>query len=459
MRLTWYLGTCQPRDLLPYFANLFKIYGPVVHVNLAGHSYVLLNDPEDIQILLSSYQHIQKGTDYVMLKPWLNDGLLLSTGAKWQSRRKLLTNTFHFKTINLYIPFIYKHSLKLVDKLLVVSETGKKINLMEYVTLCSLDIICETIMGVNINAQEGKSIEYVTSIKSACRSVIERIFKFWLWNNLLFAISQCGRTFYKSINVLHAYTDNVIKIKKEQKIIEDHEVLADSKHEKKIKKSFLDILLNILEDHQEHMSDEDIREEVNTFLFEGHDTSSIAMTMTLILLGIYQDIQDRVRDELFSIFGDSDREVNMEDLNAMKYLDAVIKESLRLYPSVPAFTRQLQTTLNLKNYSIPPLTTLTIYPYILHRNEDIYSEPEEFIPERFLDEANQSKFVFGYLPFSAGARNCIGQKFAMHQMKTVISTILRNMKIETLGSREDIQISMQIVLRIESLPYVKFHKI
>lgn len=63
----------------------------------------------------------------------------------------------------------------------------------------------------------------------------------------------------------------------------------------------------------------------------------------------------------------------------------------------------------LENYSIPPLTTITVYPYILHRTESIYPDPEEFIPERFLDESNKSKFLFGYLPFSAGARNCIGK--------------------------------------------------
>jgi cytochrome P450 len=62
----------------------------------------------------------------------------------------------------------------------------------------------------------------------------------------------------------------------------------------------------------------------------------------------------------------------------------------------------------IENYSIPPMTTVVIFPYILHRNENIYSKPEDFIPERFLDEENKSKFLFGYIPFSAGARNCIG---------------------------------------------------
>ncbi|XP_022170397.1 cytochrome P450 4C1-like [Myzus persicae] len=461
MLLSTKLAMMQPKDILPFLTDMIRNNGPVVHFNLSGRSYVFLNDPDDLKILLSNTQNIKKGPEYKMLKPWLNEGLLLSSGQKWHSRRKLLTNTFHFKTLGMYNPSINKHSRILVDKLLDASAKGdEKISIADYVTLCSLDIICETIMGTEMNSQEGESVQYVHSIKCACRSVIERIFKFWLWNGLVYKMSGSGQRFFKSIKVLHEFTDNVIKSKRASlNTSEIEKVQPDSKLEKTQKKSFLDLLLSVLNNTQEQMNDRDIREEVDTFLFEGHDTSSISMTMTLVLLGIYPDIQDQARDEVRSIFGDSDRDATMEDLNAMKYLEAVIKESLRLYPSVPGITRELQTPLQLKNYIIPPMTTIAVYPFILHRNEDIYPNAEEFIPERFLDEENKAKFQFGYLPFSAGARNCIGQKYAMNQMKIVVSTILRNAKFESLGRKEDIQISTQLVLRIESLPKMKFFKL
>ncbi|KAF0759085.1 cytochrome P450 4V2-like [Aphis craccivora] len=443
----------HPKDLLPFFKEIFQNNGPVVHANITGRSYVLLNDPDDIKILLSSTSYINKGPEYEMLKPWLNDGLLLSKGLKWQNRRKLLTNTFHFKTLDMYNPAVNKHAKVFAKNLLDACVDNKEISISEYVTLCSLDIICETIMGTEMNAQKGKSVQYVHSIKSACRSVIDRIFKFWLWNDLIYRISNSGRTFFTSIKVLHEFTDNVIKRK--QSLLKNsgnQKVQPEIKLEKNRPKSFLDLLLDVLNENPDQMTIRDIREEVDTFLFEGHDTSSIAMTMTILLLGLHQDIQDHAREELYSIFGDSDRDATMEDLNAMRYLDAVIKETLRLYPSVPSFTRELNTTLQLKKYTIPPMTTMAIFPYILHRNENIYPKPEEFIPERFLDEENKSKFLFGYIPFSAGARNCIGQKYAMNQMKTVISTVLRNAKIVSSGCKEDIKISMQLLIRIESLP-------
>ncbi|XP_025410330.1 cytochrome P450 4C1-like isoform X2 [Sipha flava] len=441
--------------------EVLKQNGSAVHLNLVGRSYVIINDPEDIKIVLSSSQYNYKGNEYNMMRPWLNDGLLLSSGSKWHNRRKLLSHTFHLKTLEMYNISFNKHSRILAKKISEASANNEEISITEYITLCSLDMICETIMGVEMNAQEGKSMQYVRSIKGACRAVIDRVFKFWLWNDTIYKFTGSGRSFYKSIRVLHDFTENVIKNK--QTLLNNTDgqnMLSEIKpHGKKQTKSFLDLLLNVLKENPNQMTDSGIREEVDTFLFEGHDTSSLAITMAIVLLGIHQDIQDRAREEVLEIIGDSDRDVTMEDLNSMKYLEAIIKETLRLYPSVPVFTRQLETTLNIKNYIIPPKTTIVIYPYILHRTEEIYPNPEEFIPERFLNEDNKSKFLFGYLPFSAGPRNCVGQKFAMHQMKILISTILRKLKIETLGKKEDILISAQVITRIESLPKIKFYKI
>ncbi|VVC41084.1 Hypothetical protein CINCED_3A021256 [Cinara cedri] len=449
LKFVWSFASKKPKDLLPYYMELIKANGPVIHFYITGRSYVLLSDPEDLKILLSSTSHIKKGCEYDLLKPWLSEGLLTSSGSKWQNRRKLLTKAFHLKSLDLYNSPINKHSRLLVNNLLRASGNNNNgISIEEFVTFCSLDMIC---------AQEGESEEYVHSIK---QSVIDRIFKFWLWNDLMFKISGCGRRFFKSIRVLHNYTDNVIKNKRTLLYnSKNQNVQHESVNEKTPKKSFLDLLLDVLEENPDQMTNKDIREEVDTFLFEGHDTSSISMTMTIILLGLHQNVQNKARDELFEIFGDSDRDVTIEDLTAMKYLDAVIKESLRLYPSVPAISRELQTTLELKNCIIPPKTTISVIPYIIHRNENLYPNPEEFIPDRFLDEENKNKFLFGYLPFSAGPRNCIGQKYAMNQMKTVISTILRKSKIETLGRREDVQIRMELILRLDSSTKVKFHEI
>ncbi|XP_050428052.1 cytochrome P450 4C1-like isoform X2 [Adelges cooleyi] len=449
-----HVASLRPQVILPYFSSVLKRVGPLVHFKVMLRDYIIINDPDDIKILLCSTQHITKGPDYKMLEPWLNKGLLTSTDEKWHTRRKLLTNTFHFKILETYIPALNKHAYALVQNLAKASKNDEVItDIDSHVTLCALDIVCETIMGVNLRSQEGQSIDYVNAIKTVSNIVIKRIFTFWLWSETIFNVSTSGRDFYKSLKVLHTFTENVIQEKK-QKLNFAENQNAWTNERKRIY-SFLDLLIGISKENPSMMTDLDIREEVDTFLFEGHDTSSIAMTMALIHIGMNQNIQDDIREELHGIFGDSDRDATMEDLKAMPILERVIKETMRLYPSVTGITRKLNQPLSLKNHIIPPETILVVVPHLLHREESMYPNPEMFNPDRFLPEQCINRHPYGYIPFSAGPRNCIGQKFAMYQMKTVISTVVRYMKLETLGTQKDIIVSTQLVLRADSLPSLK----
>ncbi|VVC32803.1 Hypothetical protein CINCED_3A011220 [Cinara cedri] len=450
LKLGFRHATLNPKDVLPYFAKVLKQYGPMVYMNVLGRSYVLLNDPDDIKALLSSSQHINKGPEYGMLKPWLNKGLLTSGNQKWHSRRKLLTYTFHFKILETYIPTFNKHAKLLTKELGKMVSSGQRVSLYSYMTLCALDIISETIMGTELRSQEGRSMEYVKAIYRVTDVMIKRIFKFWLWNNYIFRLSQSGRDFKKSLKILHTFTENVIREKRYK---------LETVNSLTTEEISIDLLIGLSKQNPEIMTDLDIREEVDTFLFEGHDTSSTAMTLALILLGLHQDVQNSVREELYSIFGDSDRDATMEDLKSMTYLERVIKETLRLYPSVPGVTRTLRQCLNIREYKIPSQTVIGVIPYLLHREDKLYPNPLTFNPDRFLPENSCNRHPYAYIPFSAGPRNCIGQKYAMHQMKTVISTVIRQMQIETLGSQDDIIIGAQLILRPESLPDIKIIKI
>ncbi|XP_050053918.1 cytochrome P450 4C1 isoform X1 [Aphis gossypii] len=450
------LANFGPRDILPYFDSVIKKYGSIIHLKIIARHYVIINDPDDIKVLLSSVQHITKGPDYEMLEPWLNKGLLTSTDQKWHSRRKLLTNTFHFKILETYVPSLNNHSRSLVKNLINASDNGKSIaDIDSHVTLCALDIVCETIMGVNLRTQEGKSTDYVKAIKNVSHILIKRIFTFWYWSEIIFNLSNIGREFRKSLKLLHNFTENVIK--ERRKILEEtaEQKKTDGKAGKKQIYSFLDLLVGVSKENPGTMTDKDIREEVDTFLFEGHDTSSIAITMAIIHLGLDQNIQNLVRDELYEIFGDSDRDATMEDLKAMTNLERVIKETMRLYPSVTGITRTLKEPLHLEKYTIPSKSVMVVVPHLLHRDENIYPNPEKFDPDRFLPEQCNGRHPYAYIPFSAGPRNCIGQKFAMYQMKTVLSTILRYTIVETLGTQQSIVISTQLIMRADYLPSVK----
>ncbi|RXG57808.1 cytochrome P450 4V2 [Armadillidium vulgare] len=213
--------------------------------------------------------------------------------------------------------------------------------------------------------------------------------------------------------------------------------------------SFLDLLLEYSEDH-EILSDEDIREEVDTFMFEGHDTTAASVNWTLYLLGQHPEIQDKAYEEIESIFGSSDRDATSSDIREMKYLECCIKESLRLFPSVPAFGRELNEDVIIDGYTVPKGTSTMIFVYQLHRDPEVFPDPNTYKPERFFPENYANRSPYAYIPFSAGPRNCIGQKFALMEEKVILSTFLRKYRVESILKMEELNVAPEVILRNET---------
>jgi cytochrome P450 len=177
--------------------------------------------------------------------------------------------------------------------------------------------------------------------------------------------------------------------------------------------------------------DKDIQEEVDTFMFEGHDTLASGAVFSLYMLGCHPEVQSKVQHEIDSVLGngDSDREVTMEDINQLTYTDCFIKETLRLYPPLPWFGRVTSEPCTIGGCDIPTGSIVTVMVSKLHRDPEFFPDPEKFDPERWLDDKMSSRHPFCYLPFSAGIRNCIGQRFALLELKTILCHILRQYNI------------------------------
>lgn len=204
---------------------------------------------------------------------------------------------------------------------------GKSFNIFPFVTHCALDIICETAMGKSINAQENSDTEYVRAVYRSSDIVFQRQTKPWLWSDRLFNYSPLGREFNKCLKILHGFTNEVIQErKKELRNVHSHEEEDDVGRKKRM--AFLDLLIKESKGGTV-LSDEDIREEVDTFMFEGHDTTATNMTFTLFLLAAHADVQKKCQEEQDEIFMGSDRPATSADLVNMKYLESCLKESLR----------------------------------------------------------------------------------------------------------------------------------
>ncbi|ETE58963.1 Cytochrome protein, partial [Ophiophagus hannah] len=392
---------------------------PLLKLWIGPFPHMLLYHQDTIEVVLRNSTFIEKSYLYQFLQPWLGTGLLTSTGKKWHSRRKMLTPTFHFTILVDFLEVMIEQANILVQNLEQHLDKDP-FNCSLYIVLCTLDIICETAMGKNIAAQKNKNSDYVKAVQSMSDLIHHRQKSPWLWPSLLYNISGKGRQHYTNLKILHSFTD------KQQEQYQNGSASNNHRGKNKERKAFLDMLLNARDEDGKKLSYTGIREEVDTFMFEGHDTTAVALSWAIYLLASHPEIQRKVHSELDEVFGDSDHHITMEDLKNLRYLECVIKEALRLFPSVPVFARNL----NEECY--------------ISRDPDNFPEPEKFRPERFFPENSAERHPYSYIPFSAGPRNCIGQRFALLEEKTILATILQHFWIETKQKYEDVACSKKV---------------
>jgi cytochrome P450 len=183
----------------------------------------------------------------------------------------------------------------------------------------------------------------------------------------------------------------------------------------------LSILLQARDEEGNAMTDEELRDELVTLLLAGHETTATSISWAFDLLLHHPDKLARLRDEVAA----------GED----EYLDAVIKETLRIRPVVPGVVRKLTAPLELRGYEIPAGTRVAPNIYLTHMNPAVYPEPKRFLPERFLGNGADT---YSWIPFGGGIRRCLGASFALYEMKIVIPAILNRVEIEAAGPSERI---------------------
>ncbi|XP_075163186.1 cytochrome P450 4d8-like [Haematobia irritans] len=431
------------------YGNLFKMW-------VFNRLIVVCGDAEINEYLLTSSTHISKHHLYDVLHYWLGSGLLFSDGAKWHTRRKIITPTFHFKILEEFVQIFNHQSKILVDRLEAKADGMTVCDIYPYVCSAALDIIAETAMGTKLGAQAGSKLDYTSAVEETTRIMTWRFLRPHLQNDVVFSILHPFKKWrlVQNLRIMHELTKGVIRERREylkEKILKDNSGIATPDQDdigSKKRMALLDVLLQSTV-NGEPLSDEDIREEVDTFMFEGHDTTATALAYTLYLLSRHPNVQSKLLTEIHQVYGTGELEdCTISSLNELKYLDCVIRESLRKYPPVPIIGRQIKHDLRYNHSKlgegiIPAGTEMMIAIAFMAGDTEAYENPSEFLPERHEDP--NANMGFHYLPFSAGPRNCIGQKFAMLELKVTLCHIVRSYELLPLG--EAVQPALGIVLR------------
>ncbi|KAK9744665.1 Cytochrome P450 [Popillia japonica] len=468
-------------DLIKVFIGKLKKFAPLFRSWNGSIPEIHLMKPEHIEIIMSSSNHITKGRHYNDLHCWLGQGLLTSGGQRWVQHRKLITPTFHFKILENYMNvFVEKTGilLDILDKktdvfvektgilldILDKKTDGKMHNIYSDITHCAVDIICESAMGVNVGAMLNEDNEYVKAVYEFIQLIVWKALHPYQ-PTFIFNLTPTGRTVKKDLKILHDFSKKVISDRKA--LLKQEQQSGSSKHNDgedlfgiKRRLSFLDLLIEASEDEASEdgklLNDSDIRQEVDTFMFEGHDTTAASISWILLLLGNHPDIQDRVFEEIRAVICDKSTPTSISELHELKYLERVIKEALRLYPSVPFVIRKTKEDIHIEFQQ--GLIRTYVWIYLVHRDPEIYPDPEKFDPDRFLPENSVNRHPYAYIPFSAGPRNCVGQKFALYEEKTILASIINRYKITAVKKMEDILIHIELILRPANGVLVKLER-
>ncbi|MGK7893209.1 MAG: cytochrome P450, partial [Xenococcus sp. (in: cyanobacteria)] len=189
------------------------------------------------------------------------------------------------------------------------------------------------------------------------------------------------------------------------------------------------LLLLAKDENDSAMTDEELHDELITLLFAGHETTASALSWIFYWIHYLPKVQDKLRLELDSVGANLD----YKEINSLPYLDAIISETLRIYPiAAGAFARILTQPMSIMEYDFEPKTWFLISIYCLHHREDLYPNPKQFNPERFLQKTYSN---YEYIPFGGGNRRCIGSALALLEMKLVTATILSNFQLNLTNKR------------------------
>lgn len=442
-----------------YQWKTFKVYlGPM--------PVVIIHTPDAAETLLTSKENFGKPFVYRFLSSWLGPhNLVTATGGIWRFKRRLFTPAFHFRVLENYICHFNENGNVLIKKL--EKHIDEKPNealatfpLMQHLTL---DIIGRVSMGTVLGMQTDTGNPFGKNLNRLSFMIVLRGFRPWMWIQQIYDLTYEGKVFRETLLDMEKFSMSVMQQRKEklQEMELNHEADGDGEgngddedeegeaYSKPIGKESI-VLDYLLKKHLEESSYtiDEVKKDIDTIIFGGNDTTTSAMSWAFYLLGLHPDKQAKVHAELDEVFGtDRDRDVTKADVNKLKYLECCIKETLRLFPSIPLIGRHLEEDLVIDGYRIPKGANVYINLFSLHQNPKYFKDPQSFIPERFLTEEFTARHPYSYLPFSGGPKNCIGQRFALLESKVIMAKLLLKFSVESTRPLDQLRVSYEVIVK------------
>lgn len=412
-------------------------FGPILMVGIT--------EPRDIQTILTSEDCLNRPSFASHFK--CRTSLIATDRDIWKPHRRALNSVFNLKMLQSYVPLL-NHKACILAKQMepFLQEPG---DLYRTISIGMIDSVAKTTTGIETNLQlNGRGSTLYEIFRLIMNNVQYRATRFWLRWDFVWNISKLGREEQIPFKTANIFIDEMYQ-KKVSELQSLNTVGINYLEEVKQKHATNYLEKCLILEQEGVFNYENVLDQMFFINLAGFETLSTTVYNTLLLLAINQEHQNSVVKELQSIFDSSDCDVTQDDLSRMQYLELVIKETLRLFSPFSFIARKSSADIELVNGIIPPDTFILINVMHLHRNPKIWGKNVlEFDPNRFLPENIEKRPPFSFIPFSGGARNCMGMKYAMISAKITLFHLLRRYKFSTDLKFEDIRVKYNIMLEV-----------
>ncbi len=386
-------------DPLALLTRVRDEVGDVGGVRAGVRSIVVVSDPEAVErILVDNVKNYTKQTrGYAQLRKVFGNGLVTSEGSFWLRQRRIAQPAFHRERLAGFMRTIERDTGEAVA---AIAESTDGFDISQAMMKLTMRIIGELLFSVDVS---GDSDAAGRAINELLHQLIKRTVGI---NAPLFVPTPANRRFVSARNDLDALVVDVIETRRRAGTAEHHDLLSM-------------LMEAVDEETGERMTDAQLKDEVTTLFSAGHETTSMAVSWALHALLDNPGVEDRLRAELA---GD-------DPVARLPYLDAVLKETFRLYPPVWMVARYAESDDVLAGYRVPRGRMLFVSQWTVHRHPKLWRDPLRFDPERFLVE-DPARPKYAYFPFLGGPRKCIGDQLAILEAKVILAALLRSFRFE-----------------------------
>uniref|UniRef100_A0A0K8TUI0 Cytochrome p450 n=1 Tax=Epiphyas postvittana TaxID=65032 RepID=A0A0K8TUI0_EPIPO len=411
--------------------------GGVLAIWLGPSLHYMITDPEDAVMVMNNCLEKNRYI-YDMGNVFLGSSLINADVSRWKRNRKLFNPSFSQHMLNRFQFVFNLQARNLVRSLEPLAGQGAT-TVWTQVADVAITTVCMTVLGISKANESLVSENYKAAVASIFAVFSERISKVILHPEMLFNMSPLKKTQDHLMKTIRSQSAQVVTQRKKERAAEKDDTKTRSSVGHRFE-SFLDILLDLVDDNlfEEH----EVQDEMNSVISAGYDTLSTSIPYTLMLIGSHPEVQKKLYEEIITVVGPDEEITNHHNL---PYLDAVFKESLRLYPPVPIISRDCDEEIQLKNYKLPAGCHCTIGLWAIQRLPIWGPDAEQFRPERWLNPGSLPTNLSAYCAFSIGKRNCLGKFYSVLFTKTVLSYVVRRFHIS--ADINELKFKFEILLK------------